>query len=52
MQGVGESWTPRLVAPAAVPPSRPRHPTDVGLGTAQETKSGLSDSAQGLVAPR
>lgn len=48
----GKSRTLESVGQAVAPPSPPRHSTEVGPGAAQETRGGISDSAQGLVSPR
>lgn len=47
VQGGRESQTPKSVAQAvAPPPSRSRHPAEVGPGTAQETRAGIGSSAR------
>lgn len=48
MQGGGGSGTPESVAQAVAPPSRPRHPTEVGPGSAHETRGRIFDLPRAL----
>lgn len=51
MQTGKESWTPESVVQSVAPPSHPRLPTEVGLGSAQALRGCSRDSAQALVPP-
>ena len=51
MQTGKESWTPDSVVQSVAPPSHPRLPTEVGLGSAQALRGCSRDSAQALVPP-
>lgn len=51
MQAERESRTPESVAQAVAPPSRPRHPTEVGPGTAGATRAALEILPRALFLP-